>query len=74
MPREITAEQRREWAAKAGATNHARREAERERFRAEIRDRENALEICRKIRDNENASDADRLEAIRLIEAIKAQR
>ena len=74
MPREITAEQRREWAAKGAATLRARKEAERERFRAEIRDRENALEICRKIRDNENASDADRLEAIRLIEAIKAQR
>ena len=74
MPREITAEQRREWAAKGAATLRARKEAERERFRAEIRDRENALEICRKIRDNENASDTDRLEAIRLIEAIKAQR
>lgn len=70
----MTAEQRAEAAAKGAETRRQRHAAEMERFRAEIRDRENALEICRKIRDNENASDADRLEAIRLIEAIKAQR
>ena len=65
-----TPQQRHEAAMKAGATIRARKEAERERWRAEIADRKNALAICREIRDNPDASDADRLEAIKLIAEI----
>ena len=70
----MTTDQRAAAAAKGAETRRQRHAAEMERFRAEIRDRENALEICRGIRDNEFAADADRLEAIRLIELLKAQR
>lgn len=66
----MTAEQRKAAAAKAAATLKARKEAERERFRAVLRDQEIALEVCRSIRDDVTASDADRLEAIRMISVI----
>lgn len=51
-------------AEKAAQTNREREKAARA---AAIRDREQAIAICRKIRDDENAADADRLEAIRLL-------
>lgn len=52
---------------KAAKTNKERRER-REKAAAELRrDREQAVAICRKIRDDENAADADRLEAIRML-------
>lgn len=54
---------------KAAKTNKERRER-RETAAAELRrDREQAVAICRKIRDDENAADADRLEAIRMLAA-----
>ena len=68
--KEITPEQRHKAAMKAGATIRARKEAERERWRAETRDKENALTICREIRDNPEASAEARLEAIKLIAKI----
>ena len=54
-------------AEKAAQTNRERREREKAARAAAIRDREQAIAICRKIRDDENAADADRLEAIRLL-------
>ena len=65
-----TPEQRHEAAIKAGATLRAHKEVERERERTRRADREDALTICRQIRDNPDAADADRLEAIRLIASI----
>ena len=42
------------------------------RFRAELNDKAVALEICRGIRDSETATDADRMEAVKLIEKLKS--
>ena len=66
----ISTEERKAAAAKAAATRKERHEAQKARFRAELNDRDRALEICRRIRDDETASDADRLEAIRMIAKI----
>ena len=52
---------------KAGKTIRERKVREEEQRAAAIRDREQAIAICRRIRDDENAADADRLEAIRLL-------
>ena len=52
---------------KAAQTNRERHEKAVAARAAARRDREQAIAICRKIRDDENATDADRLEAIRLI-------
>ena len=68
-----TPERRHEAAMKAGATLRAHKEAERERERTRRADRENALTICRQIRDNPDAADADRLEAIKMIANITNQ-
>lgn len=54
-------------AEKAAQTNRERHEREKAARAAAIRDREQAIAICRKIRDDENAADADRLEAIKLL-------
>lgn len=70
MPREITAEQRREWAAKAGATNHARREAERERWRQMEAEREAQIAALRRVRDNPEADPADVLRAVELLNQL----
>lgn len=51
-----------------GLARKERREAE---AAARAEDDRKALEICRSIRDNPEASDADRLQAIRMIHAIK---
>lgn len=59
---------------KAGATLHERKERERERHRADMNDLPVALEICRKIRDDETASNADRLWAIELLQMMKETR
>lgn len=67
---ERTPEQRHASALKAGATMRERKEHERERRQAEREDTEKALTVCRAIRDDEDAADTDRLEAIRLIEKI----
>lgn len=49
-----------------------RRKEQREaRQRADWNDKPAALEVCRKIRDDETAAAADRLEAIRLIQLLK---
>lgn len=66
----MTETERHDRAVKAGATLRARKEAERECARAVRADKESALRICREIRDNPDAADADRLEAIRLIAEI----
>ena len=54
-------------AEKGAATARARRERRERDFRELVRDQEQAINICRQIRDNENAAAADRLEAIRLL-------
>ena len=51
-----------------GRERKERREAEE---RADANDRRAALELCRKIRDDESASNADRLRAVELIQALK---
>lgn len=55
---------------KAGQTLHERKEREKERLRAAREDVERALTLCRSIRDDENAADADRLEAVKIIASI----
>lgn len=54
---------------KAALTARERRERKKKDFTELLRDREQAVAICRKIRDDENAADADRLEAIRMLAA-----
>lgn len=54
---------------KAAQTARERRERKKKDFTELLRDREQAVAICRKIRDDENAADADRLEAIRMLAA-----
>lgn len=54
-------------AQKAGETNHKRAQRRREEWAAVCEDRRKTVEILRAIRDDENAADADRLEAIRLL-------
>ena len=67
MTKEITTEQRREWAAKAAATRHGKHEREIEAIRQKRRDGERALEVCREIRDKADASDGDKLKAVELL-------
>ena len=55
---------------KAAQTARERRERKKKDFTELLRDREQAVAICRKIRDDENAADADRLEAIRMLAAL----
>lgn len=52
---------------KAGQTNHEHKEQDRQRFRDQLDDKEKALAVARAIRDNPDAADSDRLEAIRII-------
>ena len=73
MKNETEIEVRRERAAKGAATLRARKEAEAERMRAAKNDLIAALELCRRIRDDEAASYADRMKAIELIELIKCE-
>ena len=51
-----------------GRERKERRQAEE---RADANDRRAALELCRKIRDDESASNADRLRAVELIQTLK---
>lgn len=51
-----------------GIARKERREAEE---RAAAEDNRKALEICRAIRDNPEAADGDKLQAIRIIHRIK---
>ena len=71
MTKEITTEQRREWAAKAAATRHGKHEREIEAIHQKHRDAERALEVCREIRDRADASDGDKLKAVELLLMIK---
>ena len=48
-----------------------RKERSRELERAAAADTTAALELCRKIRDDESAINADRLRAVELIQALK---
>lgn len=52
---------------KATQTRREKAEREREKRAAARRDREQAIVICRAIRDNEDSAAADRLEAIKLL-------
>ena len=57
---------------KAGQTNHERAEREKEAIRQARRDKEQAIQICRTIRDNPEAQDSDRLKAIELLKELTA--
>ena len=70
MPREITAEQRREWAAKAGKTNSERRRHERERWRQQEAEREQTIAVLRQIRDSDKARQGERLQAIQMLSEL----
>ena len=48
-----------------------RKDRARELERAAAADTTVALELCRKIRDDESASNADRLRAVELIQTLK---
>ena len=48
-----------------------RKDRARELERAAAADTTAALELCRKIRDDESASNADRLRAVELIQTLK---
>lgn len=54
----------------ASQTNHERHEAQKQKRAAARHDRERAIDICRAIRDRENASDFARLEAIKLLSTL----
>lgn len=73
MKEEIGIEVRRERAAKGAATRRARKEAVEERSRADKNDLIAALELCRRIRDDETAAVADRLKATELLMRIKSE-
>lgn len=73
MKNETEIEVRRERAAKGAATRRARKEAEEERSRADKNDLIAALELCRRIRDDETAAVADRLKATELLMRIKSE-
>ena len=58
---------------KAAATRAANKQAERERWRADSNDLPAALAVLRGIRDDPGATDADRIEAIKTIYALKVE-
>lgn len=60
-------------AQKAAQTARERREHRKCEFTERLRDREQAVAICRKIRDDENAADADRLEAVRILQSLTGE-
>ena len=70
MPREITAEERREWAAKGAATLRAHKEAERERQRRWDAERQSQLDALRRVRDNPDADPAAVVEAVKLLDKL----
>ena len=57
---------------KAAATRAANKQAERAKWRADANDLPAALTVLRGIRDDPGAVDADRIEAIKTIHALKA--
>lgn len=57
---------------KASKTARERRERREQALRERVRDSEQAVAVCRAIRDDENAADADRLEAIRILKEFTA--
>lgn len=57
---------------KASKTARERRERREQALRERVRDSEQAIAVCRAIRDDENAADSDRLEAIRLLKEFIA--
>ena len=56
---------------KAAATRAANKQAEREKWRADANDLPAALTVLRGIRDDSDASNADRIEAIKTIHALR---
>ena len=52
---------------KASKTARERRERREQALRERVRDSEQAIAVCRAIRDDEDAADADRLKAIQLL-------
>lgn len=60
-------------AQKAAQTTKERRERRNNETAQLMNDQEQALRICRIIRDDETAAHADRLEAIRILREITAE-
>lgn len=58
---------------KAAATRAAHAQAQRDKWKAEANDLPAALAVLRGIRDDPGASNADRIEAIKTISALKAE-
>lgn len=59
-------------AEKAIATKTERKQREQEESAARKNDRVRAVEVCRQIRDDESAANADRLKAIELLYSLTA--
>ena len=64
----LTPEQRQQ----AAQTRKANQQARQERQDALRNDKEQAIKICRKIRDDENSSATDKLTAITLLKELTA--
>ena len=60
-------------AQKAAQTAREHREQRKAKASELCRDREQAIAVCRKIRDDENAADADRLEAVRILQSLACE-
>ena len=68
----MTAEQKAAANEKRRATYEAKRQqrqAEREEQQAQRNDQQRAVEICRRIRDNPDSTDREKLDAIELLKA-----
>ncbi len=57
-------------AQKGAQTARERRERRKQEFAERLRDSDRAIAVCRSIRDDENAADADRLEAVKILYSI----
>ena len=60
-------------AQKAAQTAREHREHRKAKAAELRRDRDQAIAVCRKIRDDENAADADRLEAVRILQSLTSE-
>ena len=57
-------------AQKAGQTLHERKEREKAAREQARHDKERAIEVCRQIRDNPLSTDAERLEAVKMLDKL----
>ena len=57
-------------AQKGAQTARERRERRKQECAERLRDSDRAIAVCRSIRDDENAADADRLEAVKILYSL----